>query len=118
MVKKKKAPLKKKIAKPGKVEVTIKREGLGEAPEEYHFVLADGEKLKSLFDLVNALGKMGEDTFKQHVNEYKNDFSNWIKDVFKLPDLAKEISAINNRVEAELCLLRKLVGELKKEVKS
>ena len=118
MAKKKRVAHKKAVAKPkAKVEVTIKSKVLGEAPEEHHFVLSDGKRLKSLFELVESLGKMSEDVFKAHVNEYRNDFSNWIKDVFKVPDLAKEISAINNRVEAEICLLRKLVDELKKEVK-
>ncbi|MBW2984416.1 hypothetical protein KY361_04830 [Candidatus Woesearchaeota archaeon] len=118
MGKKKKGGSKKKALKPGKVEVTIKREAFGEAPEEYHFVLADGKRLKSLYDLASALGKMTEDTFKHHVNEARNDFSNWVNDVFKMPDLAKEISAMNNKVETELSILRKMVDKLRKEVKS
>ncbi|MBW2980610.1 hypothetical protein KY360_04290 [Candidatus Woesearchaeota archaeon] len=118
MGKKKRSAPKKMAAKPkAKVEVTIKSKVLGEAPEEHHFVLSDGKRLKSLFELVDSLGKMGEDVFKAHVNKDKNDFSNWIKDVFKVPDLAKEISAINNQVGTEICLLRKLVDELKKEEK-
>lgn len=116
MGKKKKVSKKQAPAK-GKVEVTIKREVVGEAPEEYHFVLVDGKKLRSLYDLAGALGKMTEDTFKHHVGAAKNDFSNWVNDVFKMPDLAKEISAIDNRVETELSVLRKLVEKLRKEVK-
>ncbi len=103
----------KEVKQPAKVEVTIKKEVLGEVPEEYHFVLADGKKLKSLFDLANAFSKMGDEIFKHHANSSRNDFSNWINDVFKLPDLAKEISAINNQLDAEVCVLRKLIGELK-----
>lgn len=95
-----------------KVEVTIKRQVLGEAPEEYHFVLADGKKLKSLYDLANALGKMTEDTFKHHVTEARNDFSNWINDVFKDEELAKDIQDIKDRTDAELRLLKHFVKRL------
>jgi hypothetical protein len=131
MAKKKSTPKKrvKKAAKPKmekieqepikpmetKVEVTIKKKSLGEAPEECCFVLSDGQKLKSLFDLARSLDKMTDDMFNFHVNETKNDFSNWINDVFEMPDLAKEISGFDNRVGAELAVLKKLVDEMKKE---
>lgn len=102
---------KKRAVKP-KIEVIIKKQALGEAPEEYSFILADGKKLKNLFDLASALNKMTDDVFAEHVTKGRNDFSTWINDIFKMPDLAKEVSAMKNKMEAELCVLRKLVKEL------
>ena len=57
-------------------------------PEE-HFRLSSGRVLKNLNELLNALKSMDEETFEFHVNEQKNDFGNWIKDVFKDEELAK-----------------------------
>jgi hypothetical protein len=112
------AKLEQKPIKPAeaKVEVIIKKNTLGEAPEEFCFVLSDGQKLKSLFDLAKSLDKMTDDMFNFHVNESKNDFSSWINDVFEMPDLAKEISSFHSKVDTELAILKKLVNEMKKEV--
>jgi len=111
---KKAAPKAKNVTK---IEVTIKRSILGEAPEEYHFVLGDGKKLKNVFELVDSLAGMEEDIFKEHVNEMKNDFSNWIRDVFDEDKLADEISRIEDRFETERKLMRHLIDELRKAAK-
>ena len=105
--------MKSEEAPKGRVEITIRKKVLGEAPEEYHFVVADGSKLKSIYELVDALGMMEEDIFRHHVNEFKNDFSNWIRDVFEEPDLAKEVAEIQDRMETERALLKHLLNELK-----
>ena len=112
----KKAPankeIKKSSAKEGMIEVTLKKKVTGEAPEEYHFYLSDGRKLKNLFDLIEALENMSDDVFRHHVNEYKNDFSNWIRDVFQENDLADEVSRVESRIDTEVKLLKHLVKEL------
>jgi len=115
----KKEPAKKKVVKRAKpvsslssYEVTIKSKALGEAPHEYHFVLRDGRKLRNLFELVDELESMHEDVFRHHVNESRNDFSNWIRDVFESPDLAKELHRMENRLEMQRALIRRLVKEV------
>lgn len=100
-----------------KVEITIKRKILGQAPEEFHFVLNDGKKLKDVFELVDALGEMHEDIFRHHVTEMRNDFSNWIQDVFDEESLAEQIRKVEDRFETERKLMRHLIQELKKAVK-
>lgn len=94
------------------VEVTIKKRIFGQAPEEYHFYLLDGRKLGSVYELIEALETMSDDVFRHHANEYKNDFSNWLKDVFKEKELANEISRIDSRMDTEVKLLKHLVKEL------
>ena len=110
---KKKKSAKKKSATPPTVEVTITRKILGIAPEEYHFVLADGNSISSLMDLADSFRDMSEEVFRTHVDESKNDFANWILDVFEEPELANEIRGIKNKADAEIVCLRKLVDELK-----
>lgn len=94
------------------VEVIIKKKILGEAPEEHHFVVADGRKLKNIIELADALETMTEEIFRHHANEFKNDFAAWVKDVFYDHSLAEDISGARNRLEAQITILRRLVKEL------
>ena len=94
------------------VEVIIRKKVLGEAPEEHHFVVADGRKLKNIIELADALETMSEEIFRHHANEAKNDFSNWVKDVFYDHSLAEDISRAKNRLETQIAILRRLVKEL------
>ena len=94
------------------VEVIIKKKVLGEAPHEHHFVVADGKKLKNILELADALETMSEDVFAHHVNEARNDFSSWVRDVFYDHSLAEDISRAKNKVETQVTILRRLVKEL------
>ena len=94
------------------IEVIIRKKILGEAPEEHHFVVADGRKLKNIIELADALETMSEEIFRHHANEFKNDFSYWIKDVFYDHSLAEDISHAKNRLETQIAILRRLVKEL------
>ena len=95
-------------------DVTLQRHVYGHAPEEVHFKVVNGEKLKDLKDLVHAVGKMNDETFRHHVNDAKNDFSTWVKDVFKDENLAAELKKFNTRFEAELALQRHLNKKLER----
>src|SRR3989338_11635629 len=94
------------------VEVIIKKKVLGEAPEEHHFVVADGRKLKNIIELADALETMSEEIFRHHANELKNDFGSWVKDVFYDHSLAEDISRAKNRLETQIVILKRLVKEL------
>ena len=94
------------------VEVIIRKKILGEAPEEHHFVVADGKKLKNIIDLADALETMSEEIFRHHTNGFKNDFSAWVNDVFYDHSLAEDISRSKNRLETQIAVLRRLVKEL------
>ena len=94
------------------VEVIIRKKVLGEAPVEQHFVVADGRKLKNIIELADALETMSEEIFRHHANEFKNDFSAWVKDVFYDHSLAEDISRARNRLETQIAILRRLVKEL------
>ena len=95
-----------------RVEVIIRKKILGEAPVEHHFVVADGRKLKNIIELADALETMTEEIFRHHANEFRNDFSTWVKDVFYDHSLAEDISRAKNRLETQITVLRRLVKEL------
>ena len=103
------------LTKPtSRVEVTFMSKSVGQAPEKFHFVLHDGRHLRSLYELVDELETMGDDAYRNHANEFKNDFSNWIRDVFDEKHLAEEISRMQGRFDAQRSILKHLVRELKK----
>ena len=104
--------VKQKQAPSHTVEVIIKKKILGEAPIEHHFAVSDGRRLRNIIELADALETMSEEIFKHHVNEFKNDFSAWVKDVFYDHSLADDISNAKNRLEAQIAILRRLVKEL------
>lgn len=62
-----------------------------DAELEKCFWLCDGQILKNLKELALALKKMKKEVFNYHVTKEKNDFVNWIKDVFGEEKLAFEL---------------------------
>ncbi len=73
-------------------EKSEKPQNVTRIPPEHYFNLANGQVLKDLTELKNALKTMDENTFSHHVNENRNDFANWVKDVIKDENLAEQIS--------------------------
>lgn len=58
---------------------------------EKSFWVCNGEIFKNLKELVDGLERMTEEVFNYHVTKEKNDFVNWIKDVFKDEKLACDL---------------------------
>jgi two-component SAPR family response regulator len=81
---------------------------LANAPEDKKFWVCDGRVLKNLNDLENALRTMNDGTYKYHVNGKKNDFYNWIKNVFNNSKLADEIRNSRNQLSAANKLKREI----------
>lgn len=74
------------------------------APAGQEFWLRDGRKLCSVKELSTAIESMDDSLFYYHVNSQKNDFMNWIRDVFKERELAARLSGA------------RLKGEIKREL--
>lgn len=74
---------------------------LQNAPENQVFLLKGGRKIKNLHELVRELHRADEETFRYHVNEQKNDFANWVKDVLKDGVLATRIRNVKDKAAME-----------------
>ena len=72
-----------------KASIERAKQFLAEVGEEHSFVLADGKRLRSLYELRDALAYVEDHVFYHHVNEHKNDFSAWIYGVQKDKVLAE-----------------------------
>lgn len=76
------------------------------------FKLASGQEISNLFEFAEHLDTMGDDTFNHHANQERNDFSNWIREVFKLEELADTMQQAQSRAEAHYELCKYLIKEL------
>lgn len=125
--------MKKKVSKPAKKAVSKGKKAvaktkalavvkvssriLGQAPVENEFVLQDGRKLKTVMELVDALETMNDDLFKFHANPEKNDFSNWLRDVFDERAFAEDLKKMQDRVAAQREIMKRIVEVAKSEGK-
>lgn len=64
---------------------------LKDVPSHHYFLARNGVTIKNLQELKTAIEQMDDASFKHHVNEEKNDFSEWIKNIIKDEKLAKNI---------------------------
>jgi hypothetical protein len=95
-----------------RLEVVYRSKEFGKAPVEKHFILQDGRKIESLFQLIDELETMGEDVFRHHVNDMRNDFANWAKDVFEVPSLAEEMQKMRDRMDTQRAVMKHLLREV------
>jgi transketolase len=73
---------------------------------ELQFRLHGGGVIKSVPELAKALLEMSNETFSHHCNDHKNDFSNWVKEVFKEPHLAQQMEKSKTRTGMALAITR------------
>jgi len=71
---------------------------------EKRFFLHGGGELSSLEDLFTELQTMEDHVYAHHVNEERNDFSRWVREVMGDHFLAKKIELARDRDELLKCL--------------
>ncbi len=79
-------------------------------PENYFF-MHDGRVLKEIIELAEILETIDNEVFYHHVNESKNDFSNWIRDIFENHELSQEIFAVREPRQMQVIILKHLAGK-------
>ncbi len=106
---------KRKVAKKKgvKKKKTEKKNILKDTNSNHYFFVKDGTILKNVLDLSKHLDKMADEVFKHHVNEIKNDFSNWIKDVFKEEKLAKELLKTTDKDKTQIIILKHVIKKFR-----
>src|SRR4030042_3763257 len=99
----KKAKVKRRIVK--EVEKRVKEKSpdkntkvkLKNAKPEHYFILLDGRPLKNLLELAEAMDEMTDEIFHHHVNEFRNDFATWTKEILKEVELAEKLQKLNSK---------------------
>jgi hypothetical protein len=103
-------PKKVKIQEKAKKPVNKKsaKKPVAKVPAEYVFWCHDGRIFTDLYDLMEGLNTMSDETFAYHSNLVKHDFSNWIRDIIGDEELADELVAAADRSEAVSCVIARL----------
>lgn len=96
-----------------KKKKTEKKDILKDANSDNYFFVNDGTVLKNVLDLSKQIDKMDDDVFRHHVNETKNDFAIWIKDIFKEEKLAKELLKTTDKDKTQIIVLKHVIGKFK-----
>ncbi|MBI5388821.1 hypothetical protein HZB01_00400 [Candidatus Woesearchaeota archaeon] len=81
------------------------------AKPEVWFMVVDGSSAGSIYELAQRLEHMADDVFYHHVNDSRNDFGNWIKDVFKESELAERVFNARSRDKVQLELVKHMFKE-------
>ncbi len=96
----------KKRVKEKKIE---KKDILKDANSDHYFFVNDGTVLKNVLDLSKQIDNMADEIFEHHVNETRNDFSNWIKNVFKEEKLAEELLKTTDKDKTQIIILKHII---------
>lgn len=81
-----------------------------ELPEHHYFVLANGKPVKHVAELASILDQIEDHVFHHHVTPDRNDFHNWVKDVFDDMELARKIAGVGEKKHLQLVIYRHLAG--------
>lgn len=79
-------------------------------PQDKYFVLANGQPVKNVAELAAILDQIEDHVFHHHVSTDRNDFHNWVKDVFEDVELARKIAGISDKKHLQLVIYRHMAG--------
>ena len=88
-----------------------------EVKPENVFCCADGSVLRNLHELSSKLKHIRPETYAHHVNAYRNDFYNWVRDCYGNERLAQRIASAKSSLHAARMLENKLKKTKKKSKK-
>ena len=117
-VSKRKAPAKRKAAVKRKVKRAAPK-GVMRArvanltrdiPDHQYFVLANGAPVKHVGELAAILDQLEDHVFNHHVSPERNDFHNWIKDVFQDVELARKVVGVDDKKRLQLVIYKHMAG--------
>ncbi len=75
---------------------------------EHHFWLKNGKPIASMKELADEFEHMDSKTFSHHINEERNDFHNWVRDVFHEQKLADRLLSVESPSDAKDVILERL----------
>lgn len=76
---------------------SLKTKYVKEVPPKKYFWLSNGVVIRSIQELCDAIKTMNDELFSKHVNENRNDFSDWIKNRLKMDELGGKIDKAKTR---------------------
>jgi len=98
-----------------RITKSVVEKRLGDVSQEKQFWCHDGRYLKNLQELEANLEQITEEAFRHHVNETKNDFSNWVRDVIGDDKLSRDLQKSATRTQAAKSVAERIIS-LKKKI--
>jgi hypothetical protein len=89
-----------------------RRKIMRNSSEETKFIQKDGTPIRNVLELSNAMEIMSTEIYTHHVNEQRNDFSNWVRDVMDDRILSKQIQEAKDKTQTQVTILKHLVRNL------
>jgi hypothetical protein len=83
-----------------------------DAPEKQVFVLCNGKPVKNIRELADVMDEIEDHVFSHHVTHDRNDFANWVNDVFKDVELATELANAKDKRHFQLVIYKHLTKKL------
>ena len=77
-------------------------------PEEYVFRSHDGRIFRNIRELGQALKDMSAETYAYHVNDQKDDFANWVRNIIGDERLAQNLTKSISQSQAEKAVARRI----------
>jgi hypothetical protein len=77
-----------------------------DAPATNYFVLCNGQPVKNVKELADALDELEDHVFNHHVQPDHNDFATWVKDIFQDVELAQKLADVKDRKHMQLVLYK------------
>ncbi len=110
-VKKKTVVKKKAVKKKRSVKKTEKKNSslFKKAPKNREFYAIDGNVFDSVKEFSLGLREMNDNTFWHHVTPDRNDFANWVEEIFKDKELAEQLHKAADKTHTEIIVLRHIV---------
>ena len=92
-----------------KITKSIAEKRLGDVFKDTQFWCEDGRYLKNLKELKEALEQMTEEIYRYHVDETKNDFSDWVRDVIGDEKLSRDLRKSSTKAQAARRVAERIV---------
>jgi len=101
-----------KNKKPSKSKTSLRRL-IRNVPKEHAFFTSDGTRLLNLLDLADKLEALSEEQFTHHVDQHKDDFHVWVRDIMNEMELAKELLESKNKDDHTRIVLKHIVRKIR-----
>jgi hypothetical protein len=82
---------------------------LSRASKDKCFWVSDGTVIRSVKEMAHTIDTMDFGVFQHHVSNDRNDFANWVKDVFGMETLSREMRMTQNKDRMVITILKHLV---------
>lgn len=96
---------------------------LADVSQEHSFITKSGKVIRNLQELHNSVKNMDDDEFRHHVNDHRNDFHNWVRDVHEDGKLAGRLREAKTKHQVARHIKRRIKehkkqSEVAKDVKA